>query len=142
MNDNFAYNDTIADTTRTSTILDTEEFFERFLFQDVLNMTALTEVSDKTAIDLKDLQDEAYQNLYTLIQKFRGISIQDEHSGDEILGIFELFLKNYYQHFRSSMEKLLKEKSPTKVAYYLGKNSEKFLQMLDLFIKEIEREIL
>jgi hypothetical protein len=118
-----------------------EEFFEKTLFDDVFEMKSILEVSEKTAFSLKDLQDEVYQTLFDLFQKTRGINTPSSKSSDEMFGIFELFFKTYYQHFRSAMEDLIVNESPVKVAYYLGKNTDRLLVMLDQFVQEVEREI-
>lgn len=118
-----------------------EEFFEQALFDDVLEMKSLKQVSDMAAADLKLLQEKAYRCLFNLYQKERGITMT-ENEKDEVFGIFEIFFRNYYQHFRSAMEELIKVRSPIKVAYFLGKNSDKMHAMLAQVIKEIEKEIL
>lgn len=119
-------------------IVDEEEFFERELFEDILEMRSLRKVSEVTAIEFPKLQDQVYQCLYQLYQKNRGLIPPEKN---EVFGIFELFFKNYYQHFRTSMEDLISRCSPVKVAYFLGKNSDKMLEMLDQTILEIEKEL-
>ena len=123
-----------------NTVVDEEEFFERSLFDDVLEMKSLKQVSETTATDLGRLQDQVYQNLFKLFQKTRGLTTPDS-SQDEAFGIFELFFKNYYQHFRLAMESLLETKSPVTVAYFLGKNTDKMISILDQVVKEIEKEL-
>jgi len=122
-------------------VYDEEEFFERDLFQDILNMRSLLQVSETTATDLQTIQEQTYQSVFNLFQKIRGLSTTTDAVHDEVYGIFELFFKNYYQHFRRSMETMLMEKSPVKVAFYLGKNSDKFVNLLEVFIRELEKEI-
>ena len=122
-------------------VIDEEEFFERALFDDVLEMNSLKQVSDTTAGDLKLLQEKTYRCLFDLYQKERGITTTGSEK-DEVFGIFEIFFRNYYQHFRSAMEELIKARSPIKVAYFLGKNSDKMQEMLTQVIKEIEKELL
>jgi hypothetical protein len=39
------------------------------------------------------------------------------------------------------MENIIANQSPIKVAYFLGKNSDKITFMLDQFIKELEHEV-
>jgi adenylate cyclase len=119
-------------------IVDEEEFFERELFEDILEMRSLRKVSEVTAIEFPKLQDQVYQCLYQLYQKNRGLIPPEKN---EVFGIFELFFKNYYQHFRTSMEDLISRCSPVKVAYFLGKSSDKILEMLDQTILEIEKEL-
>lgn len=118
-----------------------EEFFEPALFQDVMDMKSIPQVSEKTASDLKTLQDEVYRSLFNLFQKTRGITIHEKNDSEEMFNIFELFFKSYYQHFRVAMDEMLTNKSPLKVAYYLGKNSDKLLVMMEQFIHEIEQEL-
>lgn len=118
-----------------------EEFFEDALFQDILEMKSIVQVSEKTAYDLKELQDEVYQALFTVFQKTRGISTPSSTGSDEIFLIFETFFKGFYQHFRQAMEVIAHDKHPVKVAYILGKNSDKLLKMLDQFIQEIREEL-
>lgn len=119
-------------------IVDEEEFFERELFEDILEMRSLRKVSEVTAIEFSKLQDQVYQCLYQLYQTNRGLIPPEKN---EVFGIFELFFKNYYQHFRTSMEGLISRCSPVKVAYFLGKSSDKILEMLDQTILEIEKEL-
>jgi hypothetical protein len=123
------------------TIIDEEEFFERELFQDVLELKSLKKVAEKTAVDINKLQDQVYQTLFGLYQQTRGIKIDGGSERDEAFTIFELFFKNYYQHFRQAVEGLIANQSPIKVAYLLGKNSDKVTAMLDQFIKELEHEV-
>lgn len=118
-----------------------EEFFEPVLFQDVMEMKSVPLVAEKTASDFKALQDEVYRSLFNLFQKTRGITVQDKNTSDEMFNLFELFFKSYYHHFRVAMDEMLTNKSPLKVAYYLGKNSDKLLAMLEQFIQEIGREL-
>jgi hypothetical protein len=120
------------------TMVDEEEFFERELFEDVLEMRSLRKVSEATDIEFPKLQDQVYQCLYQLYQRNRGMIPPEKN---ELFGIFELFFKNYYQHFRSSMEGLISRCSPVKAAYFLGKSSDKLLEMLDQTILEIEKEL-
>ncbi len=124
-----------------NTVIDEEEFFEKSLFQDVLEMKSVKKVAESTAIDLGELQDQVYQNLFKLFQQNRGISEPENSEKDEVFAIFELFFKNYYQHFRIAMEALIISKSPIKVAYFLGKNADKITAMLDQFIGDLENEI-
>lgn len=120
------------------TMVDEEEFFERELFEDILEMRSLRKFSEVTAIEFPKLQDQVYQCLYQLFQKNRGLIPPEKN---EVFGIFELFFKNYYQHFRTSMEELFSRCPPVKVAYFLGKSSDKILKMLDQTILEIEKEL-
>ena len=122
------------------TLIDEEEFFERELFQDVLELKSLKKVAETTAIDVNKLQDEVYQTLFNLYQQTRGINVTSPGQ-DDIFPIFELFFKNYYQYFRQTMESLLTTQSPVKIAYFLGKNSDKVTAMFDQFIKELQHEI-
>lgn len=128
----------ITDPAVEKNIVDDEEFFERELFEDILEMRSLKKVSEVTAIEFSKLQDQVYQCLYQLYQKNRGLIPPEKN---EVFGIFELFFKNYYQHFRTSMEGLISRCSPVKVAYFLGKSSDKILEMLDQTILEIEKEL-
>ncbi len=121
-------------------LIDEEEFFERELFQDVLELKSLKKVAETTAIDVNKLQDEVYQTLFNLYQQTRGINVTSPGQ-DDIFPIFELFFKNYYQYFRQTMESLLTTQSPVKIAYFLGKNSDKVTAMFDQFIKELQHEI-
>jgi hypothetical protein len=118
--------------------VDEEEFFERELFEDILEMRSLRKVSEVTAIEFPKLQDQVYHCLYELYQKNRGMIPPEKN---EVFGIFELFFKNYYQHFRSAMEELISRCSPVKVAYFLGQRSDKILETLDQTIQEIEKEL-
>jgi hypothetical protein len=122
----------------TVATIDEEEFFERELFEDVLEMKSLRKVSETTEIELNKLQDQVYQCLYELYQKNRGVSPPEKN---EVFGIFELFFKNYYQHFRTAMESLISSRSPIKVAYFLGKSSDRILESLNQIIQEIEKEL-
>lgn len=121
-----------------TTMVDEEEFFERELFEDILEMRSLRKISEVTSIEFSKLQDQVYQCLYQLFQKNRGIVSPEKN---EVFGVFELFFKNYYQHFRTSMEELFSRCPPVKVAYFLGKNSDKILKTLDQTILEIEKEL-
>ncbi len=123
-----------------NTLIDNEEFFERDLFQDVLELKSLKKVAETTAIDVNKLQDQVYQTLFSLYQQTRGLNTPNPGQ-DDIFPIFELFFKNYYQYFREAMESLLKTQSPVKIAYYLGKNSDKVTAMFDQFIKELQHEV-
>ncbi len=118
--------------------VDEEEFFERELFEDVLEMKSLRRVSETAEVELNKLQDQAYQCLYDLYQKNRGIAVPEKN---EVFGIFEIFFKNYYQYFRTEMEKLLSKCSPVKIAYFLGKSNDNMLALLEQIIREIEKEI-
>lgn len=119
-------------------VVDEEEFFERELFEDILEMRSLRKVSEVTSIEFSKLQDQVYQCLYQLYQKNRGLIPPEKN---EVFGIFELFFKSYYQHFRTSMEGLISRCSPVKVAYFLGKSTDKILEKLDQTIQEIEKEL-
>ncbi len=119
-------------------MVDEEEFFARELFEDVLEMKSLRKVSEATEIELNKLQDQAYQCLSELFQKNRDGSLPDNN---EVFGLFELFFKNYYQHFRTAMEALLVDCSPVKVAYSLGKSTDKMLALLDQIVAEIKKEV-
>ncbi|HBF35847.1 MAG TPA: hypothetical protein DDW50_00825 [Firmicutes bacterium] len=122
------------------TMIDEEEFFERELFQDVLELKSLRKVAENAAIDVNKLQDQAYQTLFSLYQQNRGIKAASPGQ-DDIFPIFELFFKSYYQYFRQAMEGLLATESPVKVAYFLGKNSDKVTAMFDQFIKDLQHEV-
>ena len=122
------------------TLIDEEEFFERELFQDVLELKSLKKVAENAAIDVNKLQDQAYQTLFNLYQQTRGINVSNSGQ-DDIFPIFELFFKSYYQYFRQAMEGLLATESPVKIAYFLGKSSDKVAAMFDQFIKEIQNEV-
>ena len=122
------------------TLIDEEEFFERELFQDVLELKSLKKVAETTSVDVNKLQDRVYQTLFELYQQTRGVHVPDPGK-DEIFPIFELFFKNYYQYFRQAMEHLITTQSPIKIAYFLGKNSDKVTAMFDQFIKELQNEI-
>jgi len=123
------------------TMIDEEGFFERELFQDVLELKSLKKVAETTATDLDKLQDQVYQTLFNLYQQTRGVKVDNTPEQDEVFTIFELFFKNYYQYFRQAMEKLITSQSPIKIAYFLGKNSNKITSMLDQFIKDLEHEV-
>lgn len=125
----------------SSALISEEEFFENSLFHDIMEMSSIPQVAEKTAYNLKDLQDEVYQSLFNIYQRTRGITSSSPSQSDEIFNIFELFFKNYYQHFREGMEKIAAEGSSLKIAYYLGKNSGKLLATLDQFIAEMEQEL-
>ncbi|HOP75807.1 MAG TPA: hypothetical protein PLC07_12280 [Bacillota bacterium] len=118
-----------------------EEFFEDALFQDILGMKSIPQVAEKTAYDLKELQDDVYQALFALFQKTRGIATPSSTGSDDIFLIFETLFKGFYQHFRQAMEAISQDQPPVKVAYVLGKNSDKLLKMLDQFIQEINKEL-
>ena len=121
------------------TIIDEEEFFERALFQDVLEMKSVRMVSEATATEFGKLQDQVYRNVFNLYQKVRGVTVSEEPETDEV---FELFFKHYYQNFRKAMENLIAtSKSPLKIAYILGQKADKMMATLDLVVKEIEAEI-
>jgi hypothetical protein len=117
-----------------------EEFFERALFQDVLEMKSIKEVSDATALQPQQLRDDVYDCLFKFFQKTRGVN-SGESGQNEMFAVFELFFKNYYQHFRLAMEGLITEHSPVQVAYALGMKSDRLIKMLDQFIKEVETEL-
>ncbi len=118
-----------------------EEFFERALFQDVLEMKSIKEVSDATALQHQQLRDDVYDCLFKFFQKTRGVNSGETAGQNEMFSVFELFFKNYYQHFRLAMEGLITEHSPVQVAYALGMKSERLIKMLDQFIKEVETEL-
>jgi len=118
--------------------VDEEEFFERDLFEDILEMKSLRKVSEVTTVELTKLQNQVYQCLFELYQKNRGVNLSDNN---EVFGIFEIFFKNFYQHFRTAMEGLITNSSPVKVAYFLGKSSDKMLMLLDQVVREIEKEL-
>jgi hypothetical protein len=122
-------------------VIDEEEFFERTLFQDVLEMKSLKKVSEVTATGIEKLQDQAYQCLFSLYQKARGVDVAENQAKDEIFTVFEMFFKSFYQYFRLNMETLIATGSPIKIAYILGKKSDLIISMLDQFVKEIEKEI-
>ena len=113
------------------------EFFERTLFNDILGMESLRQVSEATAVDLDKLQDQTYQCLFNLYQQTRGIDQPNLPENDQVFVVFELFFKNFYQHFRLAIEDLIKAHSPLKVAYFLGKNSEKMQSILEQVVKEM-----
>ncbi|HBE80052.1 MAG TPA: hypothetical protein DDW65_20065, partial [Firmicutes bacterium] len=115
MNDIFE-SDLSLDQSFEKTVIDEEEFFEGELFQDVLELKSLKKVAETTAVDISKLQDQVYQMLFSLYQQTRGIEPDQSSGKDEVFAIFELFFKNYYQHFRLAMEGLIAEHSPIKVA--------------------------
>lgn len=121
--------------------VNTEEFFEQDLFRDIRDMKSLRLVSETAPCDSAILEEAVYQCLFTIYQKARGIPEAKDPEADEIFGIFEMFFKQYYQHFRAKMEELMSEKSPVKVAYLLGKNSARLLTMLDVTINDIANEL-
>lgn len=124
------------------TVIDEEEFFERALFQDILEMKSLKQVSEATDTRVEKLQDQAYQSLFSLYQRVRGQeSIDRVGDKDEIFGVFELFFKNFYQQFRQTMEELVANRSSVKIAYILGKRSDLIINMLDHLVKEIEKDL-
>ncbi len=123
------------------TMVATEEFFERALFQDILEMKSVQQVSDATAVNAQKIRDQVYTSLFELFQHCRGLNTESPQAAAEIFSVFELFLKNYYQHFRSAMETLIAEKSPVRVAYLLGKKSDRLNQMIDELIQEIQTEL-
>ncbi|NLY76317.1 MAG: hypothetical protein GX075_13625 [Firmicutes bacterium] len=124
------------------TIVDEEEFFEKTLFQDVLEMKSVQMLAEATAIEHGKIQEQVYRSLYNLYQKIRGVPVTEESERDEVFGVFELFFKHYYQGFRKAMENLIStSKSPVKIAYILGKKSDKMIAALDSLVKEIESEL-
>lgn len=130
------------DTPVAKTIIDEEEFFERTLFQDVLEMKSVRMVSEATGAEFGKLQDQVYRNIFNLYQKVRGITVPEEAETDEIFIVFELFFKHYYQNFRKAMENLIAaSKSPVKIAYVLGQKTDQMIVALDSVIKEIEKEL-
>jgi hypothetical protein len=130
-------NNTIAET-----VIDEEEFFERTLFQDVLEMKSVRMLSEATGTEFGKLQDQVYRNIFTFYQKVRGINVPEENETDEVFAVFELFFKNYYQKFRKAMEELIAtSKSPIKIAYILGQKADKMMTVLDSVAKEIESEL-
>ena len=129
---------TVPEATMERKGVDEEEFFERELFEDVLQMKSLPKVSEITTIELSKLQDQVYRCLFELYQKNRGVTFPEKN---EVFGIFELFFKNFYQHFRTAMEDLISDASPVKVAYFLGKSSDKVFISLDRVIQEIKKEL-
>ena len=122
-----------------------EEFFEQTLFDDVLIMQSVRQVSEATAISFEKLRDEVYQSLFQVFQKARGIgtnaSEKAEKTEDDLFPIFEMFFKGYYQHFRQAMETLITAESPVKVAFVLGQKSDRLNQLLDQFIREVEADL-
>jgi hypothetical protein len=132
-----AENNTIAET-----VIDEEEFFERTLFQDVLEMKSVRMLSEATGTEFGKLQDQVYRNIFNFYQKIRGVAVPEENETDEVFAVFELFFKNYYQKFRKAMEELIAtSKSPIKVAYILGQKADKMMVALDSVAKEIESEL-
>ncbi|NLW47181.1 MAG: hypothetical protein GXY86_07585 [Firmicutes bacterium] len=130
-------NDSIA-----QTIIDEEEFFERTLFQDVLEMKSVRMLSEATGGEFGKLQDQVYRKLFNLYQEVRGVTVIEENETDEVFAVFELFFKNYYQRFRKAMEELIAaSKSPVKIAYVLGQKADKIMAVLDSVAKEIESEL-
>ncbi len=126
----------------SKTIIDEEEFFERTLFQDVLEMKSIRMLSEATTTEFGKLQDQVYHNLFNLYQKVRGITVTEETEIDEVFVVFELFFKHYYQNFRKAMEELIaSSKSPVKIAYILGQKADKMIATLDSVVKEIESEL-
>lgn len=125
-----------------NTIIDEEEFFERALFQDVLEMKSIRMLSEATANEFGKLQDQVYRNLFDFYQKVRGINVTEQTETDEVFVVFELFFKHYYQSFRKAMEELItSSKSPVKIAYILGHKAEKMVASLNSIVKEIESEL-
>ena len=121
------------------TIIDEEEFFERTLFQDVLEMKSVRMISEATATEFGKLQDQVYRNIFNLYQKVRGVTVSEEPETDEVFG---LFFKHYYQNFRKAMETLIAaSKSPVKIAYVLGQKTDQMITALDSVVKEIEKEL-
>ncbi|MGE5605761.1 MAG: hypothetical protein ACM3YE_08735 [Bacteroidota bacterium] len=124
------------------TIIDEEEFFERTLFQDVLEMKSIRMVSEATATELGKLQDQVYRNIFNLYQKVRGVTVPEDADADDVFVVFELFFKHYYQNFRKAMENLITaSKSPVKIAYVLGQKTDQMIAALDSVVKEIEKEL-
>ncbi len=131
-----------AETPVAKTIIDEEEFFERALFQDILEMKSVRMLSEATATEFGKLQDQVYRNLFTLYQKVRGISVNEASETDEVFMVFELFFKQYYQNFRKAMESLIAtSKSPVKIAYVLGQKTDQMIAALDSVVKEIEKDL-
>jgi hypothetical protein len=138
---NLSLNET-EDNVVSKTIIDEEEFFERTLFQDVLEMKSIRMISEATATEFGKLQDQVYRNLFNLYQKVRGVSTPEEAETDEVFAVFELFFKQYYQNFRNAMENLMAaSKSPVKIAYVLGQKTDQMIAALDSMVKEIEKEL-
>lgn len=138
---NLSLNET-EDNVVSKTIIDEEEFFERTLFQDVLEMKSIRMISEATATEFGKLQDQVYRNLFNLYQKVRGVSTPEEAETDEVFAVFELFFKQYYQNFRNAMENLMSaSKSPVKIAYVLGQKTDQMIAALDSMVKEIEKEL-
>jgi len=128
--------------TTAKTVVDEEEFFERALFQDVLEMKSVRMLSEATATEFGKLQDQVYRNLFNFFQKIRGITVNEDSETDEVFTVFELFFKQYYQSFRKAMENLIaSSKSPVKIAYVLGQKTDQMIAALDLVVKEIEKEL-
>lgn len=124
------------------TIVDEEEFFERALFQDVLEMKSVRMLSEATSTEFGKLQDQIYRNLFNFYQKIRGITVNEASETDEVFAVFELFFKQYYQSFRKAMESLIaSSKSPVKIAYVLGQKTDQMITALDSVVKEIEKEL-
>ena len=124
------------------TTIDDEEFFERTLFQDVLEMKSVRMLSEAAGVEFGKLQDQVYRKLFNLYQKVRGVTVTEENETDEVFAVFELFFKNYYQRFRKAMEELIgASKSPVKIAYILGQKADKMMAALDSVAKEIESEL-
>lgn len=131
-----------SDTSVAKTIIDEEEFFERTLFQDVLEMKSIRMISEATATEFGKLQDQVYRNIFNLYQKVRGVAAPEEAENDEVFVVFELFFKHYYQNFRKAMENLIAaSKSPVKIAYVLGQKTDQMITALDSVVKEIEKEL-
>lgn len=131
-----------ADTPVAKTIIDEEEFFERTLFQDVLEMKSIRMISEATATEFGKLQDQVYRNIFNLYQKARGVTVPEEAENDEVFVVFEMFFKHYYQNFRKAMENLIAaSKSPVKIAYVLGQKTDQMITALDSVVKEIEKEL-
>ncbi len=129
-------------TPTAKTLVDEEEFFERALFQDVLEMKSVRMLSEDTAIEFGKVQDQVYRNLFNLYQKIRGVTVSEESEADEVFVVFELFFKRYYQSFRKAMENLIaSSKSPVKIAYVLGQKTDQMITALDSVVKEIEKEL-
>lgn len=130
------------DTPVAKTIIDEEEFFERTLFQDVLEMKSVRMLSEATATEFGKLQDQVYRNIFNLYQKVRGVTVPEGAETDEVFVVFELFFKHYYQNFRMAMENLIAaSKSPVKIAYVLGQKTDRMISALDSVVKEIETEL-
>ena len=138
---NFSFSEP-ENTPTAKTVVDEEEFFERALFQDVLEMKSVRMLSEATATEFGKLQDQVYRNLFNFFQKIRGITVNEDSETDEVFTVFELFFKQYYQSFRKAMENLIaSSKSPVKIAYVLGQKTDQMIAALDLVVKEIEKEL-